>query len=69
MIYKVTKRLFENLTEYKTGDLIELTDERAKQLNKYIEKNENIYNEMEESIYDGVKYKNKMIDKFKKKKK
>jgi hypothetical protein len=73
MLHKVKKRFYYKFTNYEPGDKVEMTENDTKRYKGYIEKAElsekRIYNEMEENISDGIKYKNKMIDKFKKKRK
>lgn len=75
MIYRVKKRFYRGFREMEVGDIIDISKEESMNLKGYIEKyglknNSNIeYPINDEVISDGVKYKNKMIRKYKRKRK
>lgn len=75
MLYKVKKRFYWNFRERFPGEIIDIFKEEAKNLKGYVEKyglknnSEIQYPMPDEVITDGVKYQNKMIKKYKRKRK
>lgn len=64
MKYLVLKRLFEKSRLYQEGDIIELSEGRAIALGDYVKKIEEGKDTPEKNV---VKYKNKMVRKYKRK--